>query len=624
MATPSLYGAGEFYNSGIFYGLSGTDVPVDLSFYRTSQDSVYTFHWGFLATFISPALVTFNYELQLDTVPTFNSVNLVDYTSGTAVDTTQSIAFTVASVTDNTHLVVESTTGLVNGDTITQGTYSTTITTVIDSTHLVVGSTVGWIANNVITYQNGNVRKGFTVSVAARIDGVVQTWYARVRIRNGTELSDWSNTLVWTIPQKVQQQYAENLMNSLPDYHVYGKGDLLLLPNQRNSNLYLVENMYGNQLDQVYYTNYLTQTDNFITLCRDENLYKIYGVLFNFLKPTNMQYVDYRWILQNLILASLVGSTNEAIILLVQSFTGVPPNLILVENEFPFFLNIVQDNPIVPSSPQSVFHTSYPFVPGSLVVEQLSTLTVGSTAGFTVGYASDSTTLASFYITSIDSGTKLGIAGVPYISAVRQLNPGDTIVQGLSSTTISVVTEGGLVSSGSYTTNPVQGTWTMNLPTTATLQATFNIGNPIGPFPFVFDSLSGASLLTGTVTFTNGSTLVTGSGTLFSTEVVHSPAPPQITDGVGIYLGTVSSVTDNTHLILEKPWAGPTETGIAYNLLYTDIQLPPPILFDKTTLAFGIIIDVLNPGEFVLSQTIIEMLGYLILPAQVKVYWEFS
>ena len=56
------------------------------------------------------------------------------------------VNFTVASVTDATHLVVDSTAGLFAGQTIKQGANITTITTVTDATHLVVGDTTGWSA----------------------------------------------------------------------------------------------------------------------------------------------------------------------------------------------------------------------------------------------------------------------------------------------------------------------------------------------------------------------------------------------------------------------------------------------------------------------------------------------
>src|ERR1035441_1782201 len=176
-----FYGAGVFYGSGRFYGGATTSanqaVPADLRFYRTSQDGVYVFWWGFNPAYVTSDLTTAGFDLELDTTPLFNSPNLVTFTQLTT-----------------------------------------------------------------ITFQNGNVRKGFAVPVAARINGVVQTWYARVRTHTLSFISDWSSVLIWTIPQSVQQSSAEALMESLPDYHVYGKGDLLKPVDERNTNLWAVEN----------------------------------------------------------------------------------------------------------------------------------------------------------------------------------------------------------------------------------------------------------------------------------------------------------------------------------------------------------------------------------------------
>lgn len=465
----SFYGSGILYNSGSKYvgatSSAAQGIPIDLRFYRTTQDMVYVFWWGFDPAFITPALISAGFDLELDTDLSFSSPNLVSFTQLTA-----------------------------------------------------------------ITYQNGNVRKGFAVPVAARIDGVEQIWYARVRTHTPSFISDWSQVLTWIIPQKVEQQYAEQLMESLPDSHVYGKGDLLKPPSQRNSNLYVVEDMYGNQLDKVWYENFLTQTDNYVDMCRDEFLEQNYGVLFNFPKPTILQFVDYRWILMNLFLASLVGSTNEAIILTVQSFTGVPPIITNIRDEDDFFLITVQDNPIVPSGSQSVFNTSQPYIDATLVVEDITT--------------------------------------------------------------------GLLVPSSAYTTNGAQGIWTMNVATSHTLQAMFDVGNPSDPFPVVFDALSGTTVLTGLVTFTNGSKTIGGSGTLFLSEL---SVGQQITDPTGIYLGAINFITSNTLLMLVDPWIGPTEVVTSYRLLYTDVQLPPPILWDQSTLKAGVLVDILNPGQFILS-----------------------
>lgn len=63
-------------------------------------------------------------------------------------DTTSGASFWITSVTDSTHLVVSSTTGVTAGDSITQGVTTTTVSSVTDSTHLVVVSTTGLIVGN--------------------------------------------------------------------------------------------------------------------------------------------------------------------------------------------------------------------------------------------------------------------------------------------------------------------------------------------------------------------------------------------------------------------------------------------------------------------------------------------
>src|ERR1035437_5390941 len=127
----AFYGSGILYGSGSFYiGATTTaaqGIPVDLRFYRTTQDGVYVFWWGFDSAFITPALATAGFDLELDTNLSFASPNLVTFTQLTA-----------------------------------------------------------------ITYQNGNVKKGFAVPVAARIDGIEQTWYARVRTHTPSFISAWS------------------------------------------------------------------------------------------------------------------------------------------------------------------------------------------------------------------------------------------------------------------------------------------------------------------------------------------------------------------------------------------------------------------------------------------------
>ena len=83
------YGAGILFNSGAKYvGATSSatqGIPVDLRFYRTTQDSIYVFWWGFDPAFISPALVLAGFDLELDTDLSFTSPNLAIFTQLSAI-----------------------------------------------------------------------------------------------------------------------------------------------------------------------------------------------------------------------------------------------------------------------------------------------------------------------------------------------------------------------------------------------------------------------------------------------------------------------------------------------------------------------------------------------------------
>lgn len=86
------------------------------------------------------------------------------------------------------------------------------------------------------------------------------------------------------------------------------------------------------------------------------------------------------------------------------------------------------------------------------------------------------------------------------------------------------------------------------------LQIIFDIGDPDDPEPIIFD-LSDTVALTGTITFTNGSTVISASGGAFLTEVQTGVL---ITDDGGLVLGRVRNVVDDDTLILTDKWTGIT------------------------------------------------------------------
>jgi uncharacterized phage protein gp47/JayE len=85
--------------------------------------------------------------------------------------------FNITLVTDGTHLVVNTTSGMNPGNAIIQGTFSTTITTVIDSTHIVVGNTAGFGAGSA-TFSGFKPDNNTVVTVNYTYDSLIATLQA--------------------------------------------------------------------------------------------------------------------------------------------------------------------------------------------------------------------------------------------------------------------------------------------------------------------------------------------------------------------------------------------------------------------------------------------------------------
>jgi len=107
-------------------------------------------------------------NLYLDGNAVANAIG--DEELGILRDTTNTVATIIKSIPNNTHFVVLSTAGMVNGDTLVQGTdplrqHTTIIANVIDSTHLQVISTLGF--TTAITYTDLANRITFDKTVLA-------------------------------------------------------------------------------------------------------------------------------------------------------------------------------------------------------------------------------------------------------------------------------------------------------------------------------------------------------------------------------------------------------------------------------------------------------------------------
>lgn len=378
--------------------LSQTNLPQDLSMYRTSADNVYVFHWEFTEDSYVPTLKTYIYELELDEVPTFDSVNLLTYglhivdqtlIQGRVVD-----IFSSSTIGDSTLLVptnafankqvvIESGTGAGQLRRITSNT-STTFTvefpwaTIPDNT-----SVFSVYSSNVRNFQNGTVAKGYELQVPSRALNPEKRLYCRVRtLSDSTPISSFSETLVFRLLNRYDLSTAESLINRLPDFHIYNK-DVVKLPEEdRNTLLWKVMLMYGKEADKVGLLEALTTTDNYITLTRDENLFNNFGTFFNFTRPSTTQFVDYRRCTEAMISASLHGGTPSAITDIVKCWTGVSPSITSVQDLLDFQLTtIVEKFTGTGAQTQFNFTENASFVSGTVLVVQEGSINAVLTPG---------------------------------------------------------------------------------------------------------------------------------------------------------------------------------------------------------------------------------------------------
>jgi parallel beta-helix repeat protein len=86
-------------------------------------------------------------------------------------------------------------------------------------------------------------------------------------------------------------------------------------------------------------------------------------------------------------------------------------------------------------------------------------------------------------------------------------------------------------------------------------------------FNFFVSSVPGTTL-TGTATFTNGSETVVGSGTVFTSQV----SKYSILKSANNQFARVLSITDDTHIVLDRPWGWITENGVSFKLVASNAR----------------------------------------------------
>jgi len=190
-------------------------------------------------------------------------------------------------------------------------------------------------SSTAVQYHDGNSVKGFDILLPARVSGG-STVYARVRAKKGSAYSQFSSSISVSIFPNFVEDVAEDLLIALVGDNVYNKDVLNMTPDERNTNLFTIFRMYGNELDQAKLEIEKTKIDTSIEKCRDDALYANFGSYLTFPKPTNMEMLLYRQILRKMFASLPFQGTNQAIINTVIPFTGVNPTITNARDQIDF------------------------------------------------------------------------------------------------------------------------------------------------------------------------------------------------------------------------------------------------------------------------------------------------
>jgi len=258
----------------------------------------------------------------------------------------------------------------------------------------------------IISYDRGNVAKGFVIPVPDRLQSIVSLFYAQVCVKNGMSFGPFSESLtVNTIPS-ILLESVSRLLGALPDFHVYPVDNAYALrdatvdnvfpstlpPNLSNiAKVYLA---YAYEFDRIYLEKEEVLRDCNAYHARDDRLAATLGALYGYPQPSTMSPTDYRLILTNLKAASLNGATYNAASLVCTAFTGVPPTITPISDVLNFITangtqtveNIVVSGTF--SATLSAGTANDPIIPGSLISGAVATVTdsrtVSSSSPYTV------------------------------------------------------------------------------------------------------------------------------------------------------------------------------------------------------------------------------------------------
>lgn len=194
----------------------------NLRVYQGESENVKTFHWTlqFDSHVSSPSV--YDYDLEIDNSPSFNTVNLKTYNK-----------------------------------------------------------------NDVNVFQDGDVVKGYEITIPKRqYDGEL-TYYCRIRINGGGFRSSWTTPITFKVNQNYVKQLTDYYFKQLADDNFYPK-------DVNSTNVYYIMQSYLKECDLLKFELDKLKSNRVITLCQDSEMYNYFGYLIQYIRPLAVYAAEYR------------------------------------------------------------------------------------------------------------------------------------------------------------------------------------------------------------------------------------------------------------------------------------------------------------------------------------------
>ena len=154
---------------------------------------------------------------------------------------------------------------------------------------------------------------------------------------------EWSNICSFTIRKNYTKDLVEAMYLTVADFNAYNK-------EAKSANMYYIFQAIADTLDKEYEFILEDKNNHFINLIKPDNIMAIFGNLFKFSDPTSITMEEYRRIIRNLIIGYQNGGGWNYIKNVLKYFIGYTPDLLTFKKFYPWILrkqnNVVVDPPI--------------------------------------------------------------------------------------------------------------------------------------------------------------------------------------------------------------------------------------------------------------------------------------